>query len=364
MNTVTISPLNNNISISGGASNGVISVSALASSATAITVTEGKQGIQGPSGVSVSVSNYGNNRLLVSDNTSSGVLGLSNIIANNSGIFISGSIVSLSGHQHLTTDISGVTASPTEINYLSGSIPGSGTSNNALVADLQGNIVITGHLGFNNGLLPYAYPRVYNNTEYLYIGNDIDTAVTINSYDGNATFAKNSFVINTSGGLICTSGNLNNSIASNSGLFKYLSVGNNSNLYIRESITTDLFLNTSSNFPPIGQLMLDTNLDRLIISNNKTTWTFRSSISAYNITDNSGSSWIIDGAIQRNSSGVVSLIGVPNSTGWYPIWGSSDSVFVSGNNTTKSLDFYVKGLFLKNIVWNATVNISSVASLT
>lgn len=226
MNTITISPLNNNISISGTITNGTVAVSALSSTPSVITVTEGKQGIQGPSGVSVSVSNYGSNRLLVSNNTSSGVLALSNITANNSGIYISGIIVSISGHQHITTDISGVTASSTEINYLSGSIPGSGTSNNALVTDLQGNIVITGHLGFNNGPLAYPYPRIYNNTEYLYIGNDIDVAVAINSYDGDATFAKNSFVINASGGLICTSGNLNHSVSSDSGLFNYLSVDN------------------------------------------------------------------------------------------------------------------------------------------
>jgi hypothetical protein len=110
--------------------------------------------------------------------------------------------------------------------------------------------------------------------------------------------------------------------------------------------------------------MLNPNLNRLTIPDNKTTWTFRSMISAYNTTDNAGASWTIDGAIQRDSSGVVSLIGSPISTGWYPVWGSSDSVFASGNNTQKSLDFYVKGLFLKNIVWNATVNLSSVASLT
>jgi hypothetical protein len=229
MNTITISPLNNNISISGTITNGTVAVSALSSTPSVITVTEGKQGIQGiqgPSGVSVSVSNYGSNRLLVSNNTSSGVLGLSNISANESGIYISGIIVSISGHQHITTDISGVTASSTEINYLSGSIPGSGTSNNALVTDLQGNIVITGHLGFNNGPLAYPYPRIYNNTEYLYIGNHIDVAVAINSYDGDATFAKNSFVINASGGLICTSGNLNHSVSSDSGLFNYLSVDN------------------------------------------------------------------------------------------------------------------------------------------
>lgn len=105
MNTITISPLNNNISISGTITNGTVAVSALSSTPSVITVTEGKQGIQGPSGVSVSVSNYGSNRLLVSNNTSSGVLALSNITANESGIYISGTGVSISGHTHSSSSI-------------------------------------------------------------------------------------------------------------------------------------------------------------------------------------------------------------------------------------------------------------------
>lgn len=60
---------------------------------------------QGPAGTSPTIANYGNNRLLVSDNTSSGVLALSNITANESGIYISGTGVSISGHTHSSSSI-------------------------------------------------------------------------------------------------------------------------------------------------------------------------------------------------------------------------------------------------------------------
>lgn len=105
MNTVTITPLYNNISISGSTIDGNVSVSTISSPSTSVTVLQGVQGIQGPSGTSVSVSNYGNNRLLISNNTSSGVVGLSNITADENGIYIYGTGISISGHTHSASSI-------------------------------------------------------------------------------------------------------------------------------------------------------------------------------------------------------------------------------------------------------------------
>jgi hypothetical protein len=95
----------------------------------------------------------------VMDVAGSGIISGSNINIsyndNDSTITVAATGLSLSGHTHLLSAITDITASATELNYLDGSVPGSGVANTAVVLDgnkdIQGirNLTLTGDLTVN-----------------------------------------------------------------------------------------------------------------------------------------------------------------------------------------------------------------------
>lgn len=65
---------------------------------------------------------------------------------DNSALTISVTGISLSGHTHTLSNITDVTASATEVNYIDGSVPGSGVAGKAVVLDSNLNIVNLGNV--------------------------------------------------------------------------------------------------------------------------------------------------------------------------------------------------------------------------
>lgn len=86
--------------------------------------------------------------------------------------------VSLEGHKHELSDITGVSASATEINYLSGSLPGTGVAGKALVLDNDlnitniGNLSTTGNITVGGDLIVSGTTTTVNST-VVDIGDNI-----------------------------------------------------------------------------------------------------------------------------------------------------------------------------------------------
>lgn len=86
--------------------------------------------------------------------------------------------VSLSGHTHVLTDITDVTASATEVNYLDGSTPGTGVAGKAVVLDNNlsvtniGSITTTGNVTVGGDLVVQGTTTTVNSTT-VDIGDNI-----------------------------------------------------------------------------------------------------------------------------------------------------------------------------------------------
>jgi hypothetical protein len=91
-----------------------------------------------------------------------------------------------------------------------------------------------------------------------------------------------------------------------------------------------------------------------------TTQNFLAMISAYNITDDTSSSFNMQGAIKRNSSGTLSIVGSPSTTSFVDSGMESVAISLSIDNTTGSFNFIVNGLNSKNIIWTGTLFINKV----
>jgi hypothetical protein len=97
---------------------------------------------------------------------------------NTSSLSISVTGVSLSGHTHILTDITDVTASYTEVNYLDGSTPGTGVAGKAVVLDNDlsitniGNITTTGNVTVGGNLVVHGSTTTVNST-VVEIGDNI-----------------------------------------------------------------------------------------------------------------------------------------------------------------------------------------------
>jgi hypothetical protein len=125
---------------------------------------------------------------------------------DTSTLSISVTGVSLSGHTHLLSDITDVTASVTEVNYLDGSIPGSGVAGKAVVLDNNlnivnlGNVSTTGTLTVGGDLIINGSTTTINSTittlddPIITLGGDSapidddnkDRGVEFRYYDGSA----------------------------------------------------------------------------------------------------------------------------------------------------------------------------------
>jgi len=95
----------------------IITISPSTSETTVITINQGQQG---PAGPGLIVDNYGDNRLITSDGTPNGVYAESDLTFDGT-LKVSGINVSLSGHTHLISEISGISGAISSgvNNYLS-----------------------------------------------------------------------------------------------------------------------------------------------------------------------------------------------------------------------------------------------------
>lgn len=97
---------------------------------------------------------------------------------DTSSLSISVTGVSLSGHTHILTDITDVTASSTEVNYLDGSTPGTGVAGKAVVLDNNlnitniGGITTTGNVTVGGNLIVQGTTTTVNSTT-VDIGDNI-----------------------------------------------------------------------------------------------------------------------------------------------------------------------------------------------
>jgi hypothetical protein len=87
---------------------------------------------------------------------------------------------------------------------------------------------------------------------------------------------------------------------------------------------------------------------------------FLAMISAYNVSDDTSSSFNMQGAIKRNSGGSLSIVGTPSITSFFDTGMSSTSISLSVDNASGSFNIIVNGLDSKNIVWTGTIFINKV----
>lgn len=93
-----------NINVTTSGNNGTVTVLESGAPTSVITINQGQQG---PAGVSLHyVQNYGDNRLLSSDGTPSGIYAETNLSFDGSQLSVGGTPVSLSGHTHIASNIS------------------------------------------------------------------------------------------------------------------------------------------------------------------------------------------------------------------------------------------------------------------
>lgn len=99
---------------------------------------------------------------------------------------------------------------------------------------------------------------------------------------------------------------------------------------------------------------------------NQSAVSFYAAISAYNITDDTAAAFNIQGAVKRNASGNMSIVGdVLDTTNvtvfsWTDTGMSDATVNVSVDNASGSILFVVMGLNSKNLVWTGTVFINKI----
>lgn len=108
MSVVTISPSIQNISVAVTGSDGIVTLTQSGGLISTVTINQGQQG---PAGASLAVTNPGDNRILTSDGSLTGVISESNLLFDGFILTISGIPVSLSGHSHVLSDISGISGS-------------------------------------------------------------------------------------------------------------------------------------------------------------------------------------------------------------------------------------------------------------
>lgn len=111
---------------------------------------------------------------VIEDTIGSKVKGSSNIVVSyndtNGETTISASGLSTIGHTHILTDITDVSASATEVNYLDGSIPGTGVAGKAVVLDSNrsifelGTVSTTGDLTVGRNLIVNGTTTTVNST--------------------------------------------------------------------------------------------------------------------------------------------------------------------------------------------------------
>ena len=93
----------------------------------------------------------------------------------------------------------------------------------------------------------------------------------------------------------------------------------------------------------------------------ETTWNFDIKLSAYSSTSNVGAAFNYKGAIRRNNSNTVTLIGSIIEENWKEATLNNVSGVISANDTTDSLDITVYGLASNTIRWVGVVDVAHVS---
>lgn len=105
MSVITISQSGHIISVNQSGGSGIVTLTDSGIDVSTVIINQGQQG---PAGVSITVDNYGNNRITTSDGTPGGLYAESDLTFDGSFLRISGTPVSLSGHSHILSDIQGI----------------------------------------------------------------------------------------------------------------------------------------------------------------------------------------------------------------------------------------------------------------
>lgn len=175
--------------------------------------------------------------------------------------------VSLSGHTHLLADITDVSASPTEVNYLDGSTPGTGVAGKAVVLDSNlnitniGNITTTGNVTVGGDLVVQGTTTTVNSTT-VDIGDNIirvnTSGLNTGGFEVYTGTDYKQLVWNTSnnrwefsGGNVYTSGNFIGNLNGNadtvtSGVYTY-QTGTVTSTMILDNTIVDADINSSAN---------------------------------------------------------------------------------------------------------------------
>ena len=107
-------------------------------------------------------------------------------------------------------------------------------------------------------------------------------------------------------------------------------------------------------------LFLDGSSAVMGMSANQTTWGYTATVSAYDSTDNYAGRWKIEGCIKRDSSGNVTMVGMPTITSWMDSNFTGSATCVA-DNTAKALQVQVAGMASKTIRWVAQVKTEQVS---
>jgi hypothetical protein len=110
MSVITISPSGQNISVSQSGTGGIVTLTESDVDFATITINQGQQGPAGVSAIT-NIDNYGNDRIVTSLGTSSGLYAESNLTFDGNILRVNNIPVSLSGHTHILSDISGISGS-------------------------------------------------------------------------------------------------------------------------------------------------------------------------------------------------------------------------------------------------------------
>jgi hypothetical protein len=175
--------------------------------------------------------------------------------------------VSLSGHTHLLADVTDVTASATEVNYLAGSTPGTGVAGKAVVLDSNlnitniGNITTTGNVTVGGDLVIQGTTTTVNSTT-VDIGDNIirvnTSGLTTGGFEVYTGVDYKQLVWNVSnnrweftGGDVYTSGNFIGNLNGNadtvtSGVYTY-QTGTVTSTMILDGTIADVDINSSAN---------------------------------------------------------------------------------------------------------------------
>jgi len=160
MSVIIVLPSGSQVTASPSGDNGLVTLIESGVPASVITINQGQQG---PAGVSLHyVQNYGDNRLLSSDGTPSGIYAETNLSFDGSQLSVGGIPVSISGHLHTSSEIvdfnssvSGLLPSVTGTGYVTSSF-----ANNIYTVDVtglqpSGNYSVVGHTHTANNITDF-----------------------------------------------------------------------------------------------------------------------------------------------------------------------------------------------------------------